>query len=77
MAMVRYSFESGTVIMATGATDTTPINFSGFGTLQLDSAAKHYARHDRGMSEYDAIDLRYQSFATGDQAVFNSGTLRY
>ena len=48
--------EGGTVVMASGATDTTPLNFNGGGTLQLDSAGNRVGTIG-GMSLGDGIDL--------------------
>jgi hypothetical protein len=64
----------GTVVMATAAADTTPINYSGpGGTLQLDSDLNTVGTIG-GMGTDDIIDLRW--VLPGDLGVvFNAGTL--
>ena len=68
--------QGGTVVMATGGSDTTPINFNGGGTLQLNSSLNDVTLGTiGGMGLGDVIDLPYLLPLIGGVAVFNSGTL--
>ena len=62
--------------MATGGSDTTPINFNGGGTLQLNSSLNDVTLGTiGGMGLGDVIDLPYLLPLIHGVAVFNSGTL--